>query len=236
MSSLDSLALSIDLLSILSLTLVAIIGTKAVRAFRQSKQAVTESASLLSVIVEALSARIQRSESMLVTLRSDVTSATRRSEIVQGGQIALQTSYEEITHQLNEMLSTDRKLVLEIEQLKTKFSQPQSEGRMIDGLPKPENFAAVIPEGDVLSSLTPTERHTLEILKAEGAKGAPELGKLLKKSREHTSRLMKKLYMEGYVNRESNHAPFRYRLNDAVRSALELGVDNRVSAEQRETP
>ena len=33
--------------------------------------------------------------------------------------------------------------------------------------------------------------------------------------------MMKKLYMEGYVDRETNHAPFRYKLNDSLRPALE---------------
>lgn len=31
---------------------------------------------------------------------------------------------------------------------------------------------------------------------------------------------MKKLYFEGYVDRESTRAPFRYRLNDKVRLSL----------------
>jgi uncharacterized membrane protein len=135
------------------------------------------------------------------------------------------------------MLSTDKRLLGEIEQLKSRLSRPEwSEGKAIEGLPKPENLASALPEGDVLGTLTPTERHTLEILRAEGAKGAPELGKLLNKSREHTSRLMKRLYMEGYVNRESNHAPFRYRLNDAVRSALDSTVAEPIRVEEPEKP
>jgi hypothetical protein len=32
--------------------------------------------------------------------------------------------------------------------------------------------------------------------------------------------LMKKLYLEGYVDRESNHAPFRYKVTDTARSAI----------------
>jgi DNA-binding MarR family transcriptional regulator len=68
--------------------------------------------------------------------------------------------------------------------------------------------------------LTPTERQTIEILTREGPKAAPDLGRRLKKSREHMARLMKKLYFEGYVDRETNRAPFRYRLNEKVRSNL----------------
>jgi DNA-binding MarR family transcriptional regulator len=105
----------------------------------------------------------------------------------------------------------------------------------IEGLPSRENFATTLSEADLLLNLTATERLTLEILRDEGSKGAPELGKRLNKSREHTSRLMKKLYMEGFVKRESNHTPFRYKLNDEVRSALE-SAPNRVTEEEPATP
>jgi DNA-binding MarR family transcriptional regulator len=68
----------------------------------------------------------------------------------------------------------------------------------------------------------------------EGAKTAPEIGKHLKKSREHTSRLMKKLYIEGYVDRESNRSPFRYKLNETLRSTFESS-NNPIRAKPSET-
>lgn len=225
------------MISLLSLLLVGIVGLRAVRAFQQSRQAVTESASLIGVIVDALTSRMQRSESALATLRSDVTTATRRSEVLEGNQSELRASQQQIVHQMQSLLSTDKELILELQRLKSTIGETPQARQATDGLPKPENFAGVISDGNVLASLTPTERLTLEILKAEGAKGAPELGKRLKKSREHTSRLMKKLYMEGYVSRESNRAPFRYRLNDVVRSALgSESAPNPITEEQPETP
>jgi predicted ArsR family transcriptional regulator len=78
----------------------------------------------------------------------------------------------------------------------------------------------------VLSSLNPTERQIIEILAREGPKAAPDLGHRLKKSREHIARLMKKLYFEGYVDRESNRSPFKYALNDKVRSESGLASES----------
>jgi hypothetical protein len=232
---LDFLAIWVDVISLLSLLIAGIVGLRAVRAFQQSRQAVTESASILGVIVDALTSRIQRSESTLATLRSDMATETRRGDILEGNQSALRASHEQIVHQVQDILSADKKLIAEVEQLKSTLGGVPQGRQMIEGLPKPENFGTAISEGDVLAALTPTERSTLEILRVEGAKGAPELGKRLKKSREHTSRLMKKLYMEGYVSRESNRAPFRYRLNDVVRSALE-SAPIPITEEQPETP
>jgi uncharacterized membrane protein len=219
--TLDAFALSVDLVSVLCLVLVVIVGSKAIRAFRQSKQAVTESASLISVIVDALSSRIQRSESVMKQLRSDVEAIMGRSDTLAGEQVSLRTSHKETLHHFQEILSNEKKLLLEFEQVKSKLNALQQRSLDTDALPKRENLAALVSDGDFLASLTPTERLTLEILRDEGAKTAPEIGKRLQKSREHASRLMKKLYMEGYVDRESNRAPFRYRLNEALRSTFE---------------
>jgi len=231
--TLDAFALSVDLVSVLCLALAVIVGTKAIRAFQQSKQAVTESASLISVIVDALSSRIQRSESVMVQIRSDIEATTRRSDTLAGEQVSLRASHQETLHHLQEILSNDTKLILEFEQLKSKLNAIQ-QSPATDALPKRENLAALVSDGDFLASLTPTEHVTLEILRDEGAKTAPEIGKRLKKSREHTSRLMKKLYMEGYVDRESNRAPFRYKLNETLRSTFESS-NNPIRAKPSET-
>ena len=223
------------MISVLTLLLAGIVGLRAVRAFQQSRQAITESASLIGVIVDALTARLQGSESALATLRSDVMTSTRRNDILEGNQRALYASFEQVVHQLQDVLSTDKKLIVELERLKSTMGEIPRGRQAVEALPKPENFASVISEGDVLAALTPTERRTLEILRVDGTKGAPELSTRLKKSREHTSRLMKKLYMEGYVTRESNRAPFRYKLNDVLRTALE-SAPNPVSQEEPETP
>ena len=231
---LDSLAVLVDAASALSLILVGIVGWKTIRAFRQSKQAVVESASLIGVIVDALTSRIQHSESVTRKLRSEMATLARHSEGLEGAQANLRASHLQLFSQVQEILAIDKKLVVELEQLKTKFSTTQQRTPAAESLPKRENLGATITDGDILAATTPTERDVLEILRLEGSKAAPELGKRLNKSREHTSRLMKKLYMEGYVDREINHAPFRYKLNDSLRPALESNAS--VMTKPPETP
>jgi uncharacterized membrane protein len=217
---LDLLAILVDTASIVSLILAGIVGWKAIQAFRQSKRAVVESASLIGVIVDALTARIRHWESITRKLRSEMETLAHHSEGLEGAQANLRTSHLQLFNQVQEILAIDKRLVLELEQLKTKFSTVQQRTPAAESLPKRENLSATT-DGDILAATTPTEREVLEILRLEGSKAAPELGKRLDKSREHTSRLMKKLYMEGYVDRETNHAPFRYKLNDSLRPALE---------------
>jgi hypothetical protein len=219
---LDLLAALVDGMSLLSLVLVSIVGLRTIHAFRQSKQAVRESASLVSVIVDALTVRMQHIESAMHKLRSEMDAVVYRSGSIEGAQDQIRKTHARILSELQEALVSDKKLVAELEQLKMRLSAiQQRKPAIVESLPKRENLGAVVTDGDVLAATTPTEHEVLEILRAEGPKGAPELGIRLKKSREHTSRLMKKLYMEGYVDRETNHAPFRYKLNESLRSALE---------------
>jgi TolA-binding protein len=218
---LDPLTIGIDAASIAVLIIVLAIGSTAVRYFRQSKQAVTESASLISVVVEALSSRVEVSESIVSQVKSGFEALSQRNDNLERDQEKLRTGYLQLLQRLEEILSNDKKLIAELEQLKGKVATSEQVSSVPANARHREGGAVFIGGGDILGALTPTERETLEILNREGPKAAPELGRMLKKSREHTSRLMKKLYLEGYVDRESNHAPFRYKVTDTARSAME---------------
>jgi hypothetical protein len=71
-----------------------------------------------------------------------------------------------------------------------------------------------------IGQLTDTEIGVLEMLSKEGAKTAPEIKNTVKLSREHTARLMKKLYESGYVERETGKIPFRYSVKKEMERLL----------------
>lgn len=221
--ALDPLAIAVDVVSIVALLSALAIGWKTLRNFRQSRQAVTESASLLEVIVHALSSRIESSELVVRNMGEELESITTRTALLESKQSDLQTSYVHVLKHLQDALLNDKRLVLELEQLKSRPSVIERSALGHRIAVTAAKVEAAISSGDLLSPLTPTERETIVILGREGAKDAPWLGRRLKKSREHMARLMKKLYMEGYVDRESNYAPFRYRLSEKVRKNLESG-------------
>ena len=80
---------------------------------------------------------------------------------------------------------------------------------------------APIPELGTLPSITtPTELQVLTMLASEGPKSAPEIGRVVGRSREHTARLMKKLYEEGYIRRDQTRIPFRYSLVERVKQTF----------------
>lgn len=71
-----------------------------------------------------------------------------------------------------------------------------------------------------LAPLTETELRVLEILASEGKKTAPEIRDRIKLTREHTARLMKKLYEKGYLERDSKKMPYAYRIKEEMRRIL----------------
>ena len=71
-----------------------------------------------------------------------------------------------------------------------------------------------------MSQLTDTEVSVLELLVSQGAQTAPEIKERVKLSREHTARLMKKLYEGGYLERETGKIPFKYSVKKEMEKLL----------------
>ncbi len=87
---------------------------------------------------------------------------------------------------------------------------------------KAETVLPVIPirRDKAMAALTDTEIQVLEMLSTDGPKTAPEIKDRVHLSREHTARLMKKLYEEGYVEREAGKIPFRYSIKAEMEKLL----------------
>jgi len=234
--TLDLIPVIIDLASIAVLLFVVFVACSAVRSFRQSKQAVAESASLLSVIVSALTSRVQASESVARDLGMRFEMFHQRTSHLESEQSNFRASYLQVLQYLQEVLTNDKRLIFELEQVKTKLGaleQPRIAAREL--VTRVQAASLPIGKDNMLAALTPTEREILIILQREGGMSAPELGRRMKKSREHMARLMKRLYLDGYVDKESNHAPFRYKLNVKVGTILSNGASSATAEVREET-
>jgi predicted HTH transcriptional regulator len=111
--------------------------------------------------------------------------------------------------------------------LKNKLASLEEELHKLAAAPpqqelKTETTLPVIPirRDKALASLTETEVAVLEFLSTEGPKTAPEIKEKVQLSREHTARLMKKLYEDGYVERETDKLPFKYRVKAEMEKLL----------------
>jgi len=84
------------------------------------------------------------------------------------------------------------------------YVQPQKETRII---------TRVQPEAD------DTEKAIMKLL-SEGSMSSVDVREAIKKSREHTARLMKGLFDKGLVTRDDSAKPFVYQLTDEGRRYL----------------
>ena len=201
------LTLYSTLTSIILLVMVIVTARWALKGFKQSKQALGEAASYVSVIVGALSSRIESLEQISNQMRDAIGALSAESTGLGSSDASLESRCRELEKSVEDMLAQHKKVLYELETLRSK---------PLSSLPEPR---PVIQEDPILDKLTATERETLQILR-DGPLHAPELGRRVNKSREHMARLMKRLYLEGYVDREADRPPFRYKLNDKLRSSL----------------
>ncbi len=114
------------------------------------------------------------------------------------------------------------------EALKAKVSGIEDQVQKIPSTPIEFTPQPVIPikRDKALAALTDTEIAVLEMLSKEGAKTAPEIKERVQLSREHTARLMKKLYEEGYLERETGKIPFSYTVKKEMEILLQKAEGN----------
>ena len=81
-----------------------------------------------------------------------------------------------------------------------------------------EPIDAPIPlkQKDVLDQLTPTEFNVLTLIDELGEVSVPEIREKIEKTREHTARLLKKLFDKGFIDRNTSSMPYRYHLRKEI--------------------
>ena len=128
---------------------------------------------------------------------------------------------EKLLMRLDEVDKKVRDTVVSQEALTAKISTMEEQAQQFSMFPEAK-IEAVIPikREKVLAPLTETELSVLEMLSLEGPKTAPEIKGKIKLSREHTARLMKKLYESGYLERETSKIPFKYSVKKEMQKLL----------------
>jgi len=105
-----------------------------------------------------------------------------------------------IKNNIDELKITDKQLYAKIDFLENNKDLLQ---KSLINLPTNQKIPLI--------KLNNTENKIIRILLSEGAKTAPEIMKEIGNTREHTSRVMKKLWQEGFVERDTHVIPFIYR-------------------------
>jgi len=154
-----------------------------------------------------------RIESKLEDQENQVARMAAEVDVLTQLEKETQTQLATTTQKFTEAIRSQDKLLGRITDLEERTKKPIAPETSIE---------AVIPirQEKALAAITPTELSVLEILANEGQKTAPEIRVRVNLTREHTARLMKKLYEEGYLERTTGRIPFAYSVKEEMRKIL----------------
>ena len=82
-----------------------------------------------------------------------------------------------------------------------------------------------IDESDILAQLTGTEIEVLKLIQNMGFSSVPQIKDKISKTREHTSRLLKKLFDKGFIDRNTSSMPYRYQVRKEVKDLINDQMD-----------
>jgi CTP-dependent riboflavin kinase len=179
-----------------------------------------EAKSVVSDIVVSFNKQMQRQEEQVDKVSYKVEALSKRSEDMTAKLENVETQITNIA-KFTEVSEAEKKLNVDIEDMKKRIDDVAKAQEEITKqvLEIPEaNIEAVIPikREHALAPLTETELRVLEIIAEAGEKTAPEIKDLIKLTREHTARLVKKLYEEGYLERNTAKTPYAYRVKEEM--------------------
>ena len=150
--------------------------------------------------------KVEDYEEQLTELTNLVSNAPNIEDKVSGQLEQMRSEVENIKQAQTKVMT---KLV-EIEKIKKERPMPETK------------IEAAIPikKESALAPLTETELAVLETINKEGEKTAPEIREKIGLTREHSARLMKKLYKDGYLERDTHKMPYVYRLKEEMEKLL----------------
>jgi chromosome segregation ATPase len=167
--------------------------------------------------IESLEKRVAPVESQLSVQLNTFDAVSESNALTIEKITTVDTKLETVDTKIRDIESSQESIKTKItvlEEHMQKFSiVPEMKTELImPGIP--------IKRDKAMAALTDTEIAVLEFLSAEGPKTAPEIKEKVKLSREHTARLMKKLYEEGYLERETGKLPFKYSIKKEMEKLL----------------
>jgi DNA-binding MarR family transcriptional regulator len=155
---------------------------------------------------EKVAKKVEEYKEQLTDLTNLVANAPNIEENVSGQLKEMQTEVEGIKEAQVQVM----KKLVEIEKIEQERYAPETK------------IEAAIPikKESALAPLTETELAVLETIGKEGEKTAPEIREKIGLTREHSARLMKKLYKDGYLERDTHKMPYVYRLKEEMEKIL----------------
>jgi DNA-binding CsgD family transcriptional regulator len=179
---------------------------------------------VVSDVVVSFNKQLQRQEEQVDKVSYKVEALSKRSEDMATKVETIENRMTDVA-KFTEASEAEKKLSEDVETLKKRIddiTKTQEEiTKQVSEIPEAKIEAAIpIKRERALAPLTETELRVLELIAEGGEKTAPEIKDLIKLTREHTARLVKKLYEEGYLERNTAKTPYAYRVKEEMLKIL----------------
>ena len=185
-----------------------------VLSFNRELERETEKIDMVAYRIESNTSKIDSGIKRIETVEKSISPMTNQLNAIAENNQNMTITMTENTSKIETIGDAQTKMkaqLVTLEEQVQKFS----------GAPEIKSEPVILIKRDkAMAALTDTEIAVLEMLSTEGAKTAPEIKERVHLSREHTARLMKKLYEEGYLERETGKIPFRYSIKKEMEKLL----------------
>lgn len=171
--------------------------------------------------LEILGYKVEAASSKAGTALAAIEDDSRKVAELAGRTVSVHESCLAAVAKVEELGNRVRDAVASHETLSSRVASLEQQARESPLIPEIGLEAAIpIRREKALAQLTETEVSVLEMLVSEGPLTAPEIKEHIELSREHTARLMKRLYEEGYLEREAGKIPFKYTVKKEMEKFL----------------
>ncbi len=207
------------LFTTLSLFVVMIVGSYIVyQRVVMAQEEYEDSKDAVRNISSGFTRQVKRMESELDRIESEALQAKyMANEAMNSGQGTGDATLKglEKVKELSDRVDT---IETSIESMRGDLQKIASQPRIMQQVP----VTAPIPvEGDnILQQITGTELEVLKMIVDLGEGTVPEIKDVIGKTREHTARLLKKLYEKGYIDRNTSSMPYRYSIRKEIRELI----------------
>ena len=219
----------------IALALIIIASTEYYKQIRKAQKQYEKSKNIIENIVLSFNRELKREATRLEAVAYKVDGTLSKSETNNKRIEKLEKKISPIIGKIENSFGTNENIISKTSNLENQVQSideiNQSLKDRIISLEEKINKLTEMPEikrdtvipirrEKAMSAITETEIKVLELLSNEGGKTAPEIKNRIHLSREHTARLMKKLYEKGYLERETGKIPFIYKIKEEMENIL----------------
>jgi len=163
---------------------------------------------------------MKSSDKTLKTVEKHQIEANDINEQIMSQQVKLDNHSKLFEKQVEVLSSYDSVIKILKNEVKVLASKPP-----IRQIIREVNAPIPIDESDILAQLTGTEIEVLKLMQNMGFSSVPQIKDKISKTREHTSRLLKKLFDKGFIDRNTSSMPYRYQVRKEVKDLINDQMD-----------